>query len=63
MFRYKLRTLLILLTIGPPIIAFAFLHWGLALFLAAFVVGIWLWIFGTLALARLIANVLVSPMD
>jgi hypothetical protein len=61
--QYRLRTLLILTAVGPLVIAFVFLHWGLALFLAALVVGIWLWIFGTLALARSIANVLVSPMD
>jgi hypothetical protein len=61
--QYRLRTLLILSAVLPPVIAFVFLHWGLALFLAAFVAGIWLWIFGTLALARSIANVLVSPMD
>jgi len=65
-FQISLGTLLILLSIGPPIIAFVWLAWRLILFLglllSLFIAVVALWVTVSLALARFFAGVICSVM-
>ncbi len=61
--RYRLRILLIVAGVGPPVIAFLWLHWGLVLFLAVSIALLSIWFLISLALARFFARLLASVMD
>lgn len=65
--RYRLRTLLVLLGIGPPIIAFVWFFWWpmlmLILIASLAVAVIAIWVVGCLAIARWFAEISCSPMS
>lgn len=60
--RYSLKTLLILMTVMPPAIAFVWFAWGLLLTLGAIALLLALWIFVSYALARLCGEFMGSTM-
>jgi hypothetical protein len=63
MFRFRLRTLLILNGVMPPAIATVWFGWRQILVLAVCIALLALWILVSLTLARLFAGLLVSVMD
>ncbi len=61
--RYRLSTLLILLTIGPPLIAFVwYAWWVMVLFASVIAVGA-VYVVVSYLLARLVAGLIASVMD
>jgi len=61
-FQISLCTLLILLGIGPPTIAFLWFAWRLVLFVSLLIAAVALWVTVSLALARFCAGVICSVM-
>jgi hypothetical protein len=61
--RYSLGTLMILVGVGPPAIAFLWFFWRLVVFLAICIALLSLWVWCGLAMARFLARLLVSVMD
>ena len=61
--RYRLRTLLIVAGVGPPAMAFLWLHWGLVVFLVACVALLAVWFLISVGLARFFARLVASVMD
>ena len=60
--RYSLLSLQFALGAGPPAIALVWFGWRPILFLVIVAAAMWLWVAGTLALARFLAGVLCSVM-
>lgn len=63
MFRYSLRSLLILTGVGPPAIALFWFGWRALLMLAVVVALLALWILVSLALARTFARLIASVVE
>ena len=65
--RYQLRTLVLLTAIAPPVIALFWFYWWpilmLAMVVGAAVGACLVWVFGCLALARWLAEIILSPMN
>lgn len=65
--RYRLRTLVLLTGVAPPVIALLWFYWwpillGTIVFGAA-VGACLLWVFGCLAVARWLAEIICSPLN
>jgi hypothetical protein len=65
--RYRLRTLVLLTAVAPPVIALLWFYWWpivlLALVVGLSVAACLIWVFGCLALARWLAEIIFSPMN
>ena len=60
--RYSLRSLHLVIGAGPPAIAVLWFGWRPILFLVIVAAAMWLWVAGTLALARFLAEIFCSVM-
>jgi len=60
--QYRLHTLMLLAGIAPPITAFLWFHWRLALFAAIGLLVIYLWLWVSLSIARFFGNLVASMM-
>jgi hypothetical protein len=61
--QFRLRTLMIVAGIGPPAIAFLWLHWGSVLFLAACIALLTIWVLISYWLAYFFARLVASVMN
>jgi hypothetical protein len=65
--RYRLRTLVLLTAVAPPVIALLWFYGWLILqvtiILGLAVAACLIWIFGCLALARWLAEIIISPLN
>lgn len=65
--RYRLRTLVLLTAVAPPVIALLWFYGWLILHVAIglglMVSACLIWVFGCLALARWLAEIIISPLN
>jgi hypothetical protein len=60
--QYRLRTLMLLAGVAPPVTAFLWFHWRLVLFAIISLLAVCLWLWLSLSIARFFGNLVASMM-
>lgn len=63
MMRYRLRTLMVVAGVVPPLSAFVWFNWQLILFVVLFFAFLALWVYTSMAMARFFGWLVASVMD